>query len=88
MTHISQGTAVTIHVGYVPPMMLRSLSRFPLLVPKTTYVTLGDRAFRKGGPMEWNKLPLKIRLSESNVTFKSRLKKYFFDKHYNIRSTS
>ena len=37
---------------YVPPMMLRSLSRCLLVVSKTTYVTLGDRAFGKVGPME------------------------------------
>lgn len=72
---------------YVPPRTLRSASHHHLVVPNSTYVTLGDRAFGKVGPTEWNSLPLRIRSSENTVTFKSRLKKYLFDKHYNIRSS-
>jgi hypothetical protein len=72
---------------YVPPRTLRSASHHHLVVPNSTYVTLGDRAFGKVGPIEWNNLPLRIRSSEKTVTFKSRLKKYLFDKHYNIRSS-
>ena len=83
MTHILKEPLLP----YVPPMLLQSSSCCFLVVPKISYVTLGDRAFGKVGPIEWNKLPLKIRSSETTVTFKTRLQKYVFDKHY-IKSTS
>ena len=57
---------------------LRSNDQRLLVCPKSKCVKYGDRSFRVAGPTLWNKLPLKIRLSESVEEFKSQLKTHLF----------
>ena len=38
----------------------------------------GDRAFRFAGPMEWNRLPPGVRVSESVGIFKGALKRHLY----------
>ena len=61
---------------------LRSNDQRLLVCPKSKSVKYGDRSFRVAGPTLWNKLPLKIRLSESVNQFKSQLKTHLFESAY------
>ena len=45
-----------------------------LVVTRTMFKTLGDRAFAKVGPSLWNELPVDIPIVASVETFKSQLK--------------
>ncbi len=62
----------------------RSNKSIVLIEPNTNLVTGGDRAFRKVAPKLWNKLPDKIRNSETYETFKKHLKTHLFRASYNI----
>ena len=61
---------------------LRSNDQRLLVCPKSKFVKYGDRSFRIAGPTLWNKLPLKIRMSESVEQFKSQLKTHLFESAY------
>ncbi len=62
----------------------RSNKSIVLFEPKTNLATGGDRAFRKVAPKLWNKLPEKIRVSETYETFKKHLKTHLFRASYHI----
>ena len=64
------------------PRPLRSEKLELLKVPKTRLKTYGDRAFQYAAAVEWNKLPLDIRLSPSVTCFKSNLKTYSFKQYF------
>ena len=57
---------------------LRSSDAFILDYPRTNLKTYGDRAFSIIACIEWNKLPMLIRSSESVASFKTQLKTHFF----------
>ena len=61
---------------------LRSEKLELLKVPKTRLKTYGDRAFQYAAAVEWNKLPLDIRLSPSVTCFKSNLKTCLFKQYF------
>ena len=63
---------------YVPGRALRSADQHLLTVPKTRYVTVGDRSFAKAAPTLWNALPLTVRSCKSLNSFKRKLKTYLF----------
>ncbi len=54
-----------------------------LYPPKTKQVTCGDRAFQRGAPELWNKLPIELRKINKIDTFKNKLKTYLFKQYYN-----
>ena len=57
---------------YTPSRQLRSAGQHLLVVPKTRYVTVGDRSFTKAAPVLWNSLPLCIRSCTSLCSYKQR----------------
>ena len=67
-------------VPYTPPRALRSCNQFLLsdTAPKSSKVTVGDRAFSRIAPKLWNELPLHIRSSSCLVSFKTALKTHYF----------
>ena len=64
---------------YIPARNLRSATELKLSVPPVNQATLGNRAFSRAGPKEWNELPYRLRSTESLVKFKSNLKTYYFN---------
>ena len=63
---------------------LRSDKSMALLVPKTKFTSLWDRAFCTAAPRLWNKLPVEIRRYQSVQTFKTGLKTHLFHNHLNM----
>ena len=64
------------------PRPLRSEKLELLKIPKTRLKTYGDRSFQYAAAVEWNKLPLDIRVSPSVTCFKSNLKTYLFQQYF------
>jgi hypothetical protein len=58
----------------------RSSANNQLLVPPRSHlVTAGDRSFRViAGPWNWNSLPSAVRAAPSLLSFKQRLKTFYF----------
>ena len=67
-----------------PRSSLRSNDLTLLVVPRTKFKTLGDRAFAYAGPSMWNKLPKPIQMAPNLDSFKKQLKTYLFRNAYNI----
>ena len=63
---------------------LRSDSKNVLVVPKTSYVSFGDRAFSHAAPVLWNRLPKDCRKANTLATFKSKLKTLLFKEAYHL----
>lgn len=64
---------------YRPPLNLRSADDpLTLDIPKTNLATYGDKAFSVKAAVEWNKLPLDTRSSQSVNSFKTKLKTKLF----------
>ena len=63
---------------YKPTRNLRSSNAFLLTPVSSNFVRLGDRAFSVYAPKIWKKIPSYIKNAKSLVTFKSKLKTYFF----------
>ncbi len=55
-----------------------------LKVPRTKRKTLGTRCFNYYAPVEWNKLPIDIRMDKSIESFKSKVKTFLFKSAYNV----
>ena len=49
-----------------------------LQVPRSNLKTYGERSFRKVAAVEWNRLPLNIRMAKSLQSFKTALKTHLF----------
>ena len=60
---------------------LRSSNKRLLNEPRANLKTYGERAFSVAAPRLWNKLPLQIRFSSSEVVFKANLKTYLLSVH-------
>ena len=73
---------------YMPSRVLRSADQFLLCIPKTKTKGFGNRSFNQVGPVLWNALPLKIRLSESLNIFKKLLKTYLFVQYFTWSPTA
>ena len=65
--------------------VLRSASNLDLFLPRTR-LKFGERSFSVAAPKAWNSLPLNVRQTNSNHTFKQRLKTFLFCRSYNIPS--
>ena len=65
-------------IHQVTPRRNLRFNKGPLLSVPTCKTMTGSRAFSVCAPSLWNKLPLSIRLSESLVCFRKRLKTHFF----------
>ena len=66
---------------YIPNRELRSSKLNELVIPKSKFKTMGDRAFSVAAPRYWNKFKLK----EANISlniFKAHIKTYLFRKYY------
>ncbi len=63
---------------YTPSRALRSSSSISLVVPRIRLTTMGARSYSYAAPRLWNSLPLDIRNSNCLLSFKTRLKTYFF----------
>lgn len=63
--------------------MLRSSNQIVLCEPKTKLKSYGDRAFKNCAPRLWNKLPQQIKLADTFVDFKAKLKTHLFEQAYN-----
>ena len=63
---------------YQPRRNLRSCESQQLVIPRTSMITCGDRAFRKQAPFLWNQLPLDVKQASSTEQFKQRLKTHLF----------
>lgn len=63
---------------------LRSNSQLLLEVPRSRLKTYGDRSFCYAAPVEWNKLPIEIKMSETVVFFKTQLKTFLFKKCFDV----
>jgi len=61
---------------------LRSNDKSLLVIPKTKLKSYGDRAFNFAAAKEWNSLPLSIRNSNSLAIFKTSLKTFLFNQHF------
>ena len=49
------------------------------IVPRTSRIKFGNRAFSVAGPTVWNSLPESVRSAESLASFKRKLKTYLFN---------
>ena len=63
---------------------LRSSSQYPLATPKARLKTCGERTFAPAAPGLWNSIPLGIRSSSLNNSFKRHLKTYPFKQAYHF----
>jgi hypothetical protein len=68
-------------VDHTPTRNLRSSAAYSLVIPRRK-VKYGERAFSYAAPFLWNKLPTHIKLSESTVLFKKKLKTHIFSEYY------
>ena len=67
---------------YTPARSLRSSSDTLKLNPPSTHTrTFGERSFSFAAPSIWNSLPLSIRSSDTDSSFRSSLKTYLFKKY-------
>ena len=71
-------------VEYVPARSLRSAKEKKLCIPKSHYAHTAQRAFGVRAPVEWNRLPCKLRNTETVDCFKRHLKAYLFDQAYSM----
>ena len=62
---------------YNPPRVLRSSNQLKLDSPSIS-TAFGARAFSVASPSVWNSIPLHIRLSPSQSSFKQHLKTFYF----------
>ena len=53
-----------------------------LIIPRTKLKTFANRAFSVTGPVEWNRLPLRIRHIRSYGQFKKEVKMHLFISYY------
>ena len=69
---------------YAPPRALQSVTDGMLLSVPSTHRCLaaGDNAFSVCGPRLWNDLPLSLRETQSQTTFKRKLKTHLFNLHF------
>ena len=68
---------------YTPARSLRSSSDTLKLNPPPTHTrTFGERSFSFAAPSIWNSLPLSIRSSDTESSFRSSLKTHLFKKHF------
>ena len=67
---------------YEPSCSLRSSGEKLLKVPKTNMKTYCDRSFSSIAPAVWNALPTGLRNASSLVSFKSKLKTFYFQKAF------
>ena len=63
---------------------LRSSTKSLLVVPKWKLAFYGRRSFSVAAPELWNKLRSDIKTSPNVITFKRRLKTYFFSRAFSI----
>jgi len=61
---------------------LRSTGTNRLLVSSVKRSTIGSRAFPVAGPKTWNALPEDVTSSQSEYTFRCRLKTWLFKKSF------
>ena len=87
MYHIHSGTSPSYMASMVTPCSLfntrglRSSTRGDFTVLRTNR-KFGNRAFSTSGPLEWNRLPASVRQCISVAQFKTKLKTYLFNLHY------
>ena len=69
---------------YAPPRALRSFTDGMLLSVPSTHqcVAAGDNAFSVCGLWLWNDLPLSLGVTQSQTTFKRKLKTHLFNLHF------
>ena len=67
---------------YEPRRFLRSADAQLLQTPRVKTV-IGSRAFRSASPMIWNALPCDLRSSQSLLTFRHKLKTFYFKLAFN-----
>ena len=68
---------------YTPGRLLRSLSdTLKLTTPSSNTKTFGERSFSFAAPSIWNSLPLSIRSSDSDSSFRSSLKTHLFKLYF------
>ena len=69
---------------YAPPSALRSVTDGMLLSLPSTHRCLaaGDNAFSVCGPRLWSDLPLSLRETQLQTTFKRKLKTHLFNLHF------
>ena len=70
--------------SYIPARPLRSSDKNLLRVPRKKEVntkTYAERAFSYSGPSSWNAIPLSLKNSESNASFKAKVKTYLFNQN-------
>ena len=63
---------------YTPTRSLRSSADTLTLTPPSTNRSFGERSFSFAAPSIWNNLPLSIRSSDSDSSFRSSLKTHLF----------
>ena len=61
---------------------LTSSSQYLLEVPRVKLKSDGARSFRYAAPIEWNKLPIELKVWPSLALFKFKLKTHIFVKVY------
>ena len=69
---------------YAPPRALRSVTDGMLLSEPSTHRCLaaGDNVFSVCSPRLWNDIPLSLRETQSQTTFKRKLKTHLFNLHF------
>ena len=66
-----------------PARSLRSSAdTLTLVIPPTNTILFGERSFSFAAPSIWNTLPLSIRSSDSDSSFRSSLKTHLFRLHF------
>ena len=54
---------------------------------KISPMTVGSRAFSVAAPKLWNRLPLNIRSAKTQISFRKKLKTYFFVRLFRLESS-
>ena len=68
--------------SYRPRRTLRSGFQNQLVVPRSSTITYGDRAFSIAAPKLWNSLPVTFKDIASLDIFKTKVKTYLFQDAY------
>ena len=68
---------------YKPTRSLPSSSRNLLVIPRSTLISYGDRAFSASARKLWNDVPETIKCSVDLNSFKRNLKTYLFTRYFN-----
>ena len=86
---LTSGQPVYIRNMLQPSRKVRTLrsSDLDLLNIPRVRTAVGSRAFSVAAPRLWNELPLEIRSAKTQISFRKKLKTYFFVRIFRLKSS-